>query len=234
MSDFTIPLKKVIQLTGGTVTMENNVRVLTGGNIGLSGYPIFEDAYRPHLNGRIIDHYWNREIGMESIEMFQLAMRRKMNEIMPYYNKFYESERIEYEPLLTIDLHTVMSTDSTQVSEAESSATTNTDNTSKSRAVQSEMPQTQLAANGDYATSGSDVNSTANTEGVSSEDSNANTTVEANNDTRITGFQGSASDLIMRYRESLLNIDLRILDELSECFMLVWNTNDSYSKGYTF
>lgn len=233
MSSFTIPLKKVIKLTGGTVTIENNVRKMEGGNIGLSGYAIFDEAYRPHLNGRIIDHYWNREICTESIEMFQLAMRRKMNEIMPYFNKFYLSERIAYEPLLTIDLHTVINNSAEQTSTGSSDATTNTTNTSKSRAVNSDFPQVQLSGNGDYATNGADSNASVSLDGESSEQNNNSSNTESNGDTRITGFQGSASDLIMRYRESLLNIDLRIIDELQDCFMSVWNTGESFTKGYT-
>jgi hypothetical protein len=65
MGTFTIPLKQVIALTGGTVTLDpdTGISILVGGNIGLGYYPIFDETYRDDLTGKIVDHYWNREIG---------------------------------------------------------------------------------------------------------------------------------------------------------------------------
>src|SRR5690625_4901770 len=107
MASFTMPLKRVIELTGGTVQLENGISKLTGGDVGLQYYSIFDDDYRDILNVKIIDHYWNREIAHETIDMFQLATRRKMNEIMPYYNQLYESTKIEFDPLSTVKLNMV-------------------------------------------------------------------------------------------------------------------------------
>lgn len=225
MSTFTIPLKKVIEYTGGTVTLDldTGISVLVGGNIGLSYYPIFDATYRAGLTGKIVDHYWNREIGQETIEMFQLAMRRKMNEIMPIYNQLYLSTQIEYGALNTVDLHTVNSNDNVQ----HATNATTSDTGSKSRAVQSETPQTMLSGDGDYATAATDAIS--DTTGVSNATEDSTNTL--NGDNRITGYQGVASDLVMRYRESLLNIDLMIINDLEELFMLVWDNGDSYTNG---
>ena len=103
----TLALKEVIEFTGGVVTYPNGIAKLTGGNIGLAIYPIFDPNYRDSLTGRIIDHYWNREIGVESVDQFQMNMRVTMNEIMPYYNKLYKSEQLEFDPLVTIKLDTI-------------------------------------------------------------------------------------------------------------------------------
>lgn len=234
MATFTMPLKRVIVLTGGTTEIVNGSRKLTGGNIGLDFYPLFDSDYRDHLNGIIVDHYWNREIGHETIDMFQLAMRRKMNEIMPYYNQFYESTRMNYDPLKTIDLSTINEGTDKQNSTSTSTGETNSKNDSKSRSVSSETPQTMLSGSGDYATAASDANSESTTTGDSSSEAESESLGQRNELSTTSGYQGVSSDLIMRYRDSLVNVDLMIINELQELFMSVWDTGDTYTSQNGF
>lgn len=231
MGTFTMPLKEAIRFTGGTTTVSETdgiTRLVNPASIGLAFYTIFDPAYRDILNGKIVDHYWNREIGMESISLFQLAMRRRMNEIMPYYNKMYESTQIEFEPLTTMDIHTV-STGTVDVNTSDDSTTDATnDATNTSRATNLDMPQTALARNKDYASSGVDSNAqSTGTSNATVHNTGSNDTT-ADNDSRTTGYQGLASDLIMRYRESILNIDMAIINELTDCFMQVWDSSDEF------
>src|SRR5690606_9817007 len=106
MATFTIELFKVVDITDG--------------NIGLDSYPIWKSEYREPLNQKIIDHYHNREIGVETIDMFTFALRRRMNEVMPYYNELYKSTELEFDPLSTVDIHTISSSSSETESEGES------------------------------------------------------------------------------------------------------------------
>ena len=46
-----------------------------------------------------------REIGAETVGLWQLWLNTKLEEIMPYYNQLYESALIEFNPLYNIDLH---------------------------------------------------------------------------------------------------------------------------------
>ena len=69
-------------------------------------YPIFDNAYKPTLETKILRHYYTREIGLEVYGLWKLKLEAKMNEIMPYYNKLYESELIEFNPLYDTDLNT--------------------------------------------------------------------------------------------------------------------------------
>lgn len=199
MAEFTMVLKRVIELSP---------------DIGLGEYPIFDEAYRAPLNKKIIDHYWNQEIGVETIDMFRMVMKRKMNEIMPIYNQFYESQLLAVDPFITFDTTTDTANSST------SAATNNSTANSKGRAVSSDFPQNQLSENGDYASSATDnVGETAN---VGSADS----TDESTGTVSTRGFSGAMADLLLRYRETFLNIDMQIIAELSECFMLIWSNND--------
>jgi hypothetical protein len=235
MGTFTVTLKEAIKLTGGTTAIdEQGITSLTGGNIGIGYYPIFDETYRSRLNGLILDHFWNREIGVESVDMFQLAMRRKLNEIMPFYNQLYESTKVAYGPLSTIDMHTVSNSGSSQTASTDATNETTNGVVSQSRSVTSETPQTMLSGNADYATGAADVQGKNDTTSNATENNTSNVDASANDDSTVTGYQGVASELIMRYRQSLVNIDLMVLDELEELFMSVWNTGDSYTTGGYF
>jgi hypothetical protein len=237
-----------------------------GLQIGLGTYPIFNENYRKVLNGKIIDEYFTREIATETIDNWQLMIRRKMDQIMPYYNKLYLSEEIPYEALATMLIHSVTTENEDEVTEAHasidavtnvgevnnttSSTDTTTTNDSSGRAVQSQTPQTMLSGNEDYATAASDSVSHADAtsfadqtaEAIGSTDTVANTETDSNatgntktdRDNLVTGYQGAASDLINKYRNSLLNIDSSILLELQDCFMMLLNNGDSYTSANNY
>lgn len=82
-------------------TMELRELLALGFHPALDDYPIFDEGYRPILNQKILDHYMFREIGLETPDKFNFFLGRKMREIMPYYNKVYESELIRFDPLAT-------------------------------------------------------------------------------------------------------------------------------------
>lgn len=69
-------------------------------------FPIFDENYRETLETKIIRHYYTREIGLETYGLWKLKLQTKLNEIMPYYNKLYESELYTYNPLYDVDLTT--------------------------------------------------------------------------------------------------------------------------------
>jgi lower collar protein len=133
-------------------------------HVGLSDYPIFDEQYREFLNAKIIDHYYYREIGLETVDMFIRQLRTKMWEIMPYYNKWYlaEDRMADIDPLSTQDMHSRGSANSHASSSMKqkhgekASNLTKSESRSKARTVDSETPQTMLAGNRDYATAARD------------------------------------------------------------------------------
>lgn len=275
MATFTMLLKDAIDLAPDT---PNGVK-----DIGLYTYPIFDEGKRERLNQKIIDHYFYREIGFESLSIFRHKMSIKMNEIMPLYNQRYQSELIEFDQFVTTDMttddvrsmlqdietgssthseadqteNTVTHSDQTTDRDVDSTSTSHneslTDN--QSRAVASQTPQTMLSGDGDYATSATDSkginNTTADgTENVvtaedtevttdATEDRTANTTgdetttgtsdmSQSGEGTSTTkGYQGVPSSLIMSLRDSFLNIDMEVINELDELFMGVFTNGES-------
>lgn len=66
-------------------------------------FPIFDEAYRPVLCKKILKHYYTREIGFETVGLWKLKLNMLLNEIMPYYNKLYDSELLKFNPFYDAD-----------------------------------------------------------------------------------------------------------------------------------
>ena len=73
-------------------------------NVFSFNFPIFDEAYRNVLCRKILKHYYTREICEESVGLWKLRLDARMNEIMPYFNKLYKSELLEFNPLYDTDL----------------------------------------------------------------------------------------------------------------------------------
>lgn len=82
-------------------TMELGTLIQRNYPLNLNSYPIFDESYRNTLNNKIVTHYYFREIGLPTPDKFNFYLGMRMNEIMPYYNKLYESELIKFDPLIT-------------------------------------------------------------------------------------------------------------------------------------
>ena len=67
-------------------------------------YPIFDETYKGVLETKILKHFYTREIGAETVGLWKLWLNRKLNEIMPYYNKLYKSELLEFNPLYDFEV----------------------------------------------------------------------------------------------------------------------------------
>lgn len=216
MSSFTMTLEEVIGMEGEA-------------NIGLSDYPIFDEAHRPILNKKIIDHYYNQEIGQETISMFRLAMKRKMNEIMPPFNQNYILSQIELEALITADMK--ITSDNAAVSAANNSANTTSSSDATSRAVASQFPQNALKANSDYATSAQD--NISKSEAVADSTDTQSGTQTNTGESLTRGFQGHQPELIFAARQTIVNLDLEIVLLLNTIFMGVWSTAAEYTTVRT-
>lgn len=219
-------------------TIELGELIESGFDPGFDSYPIFDEDYRLRLNMLIYNRYRFREIGVTPPARFAFFFQRKMKEIMPYYNKLYESALIEFNPLHTTDMATEGSTSGKatgtgeRVSSNEGTTTATSDNTDKSRVISSTTPQMQLSNNEDYASAATDSQSASGNKTF--QDANNKTTDVSKSDdqtmseylTRTAGYAGvNPGEQLERYRASLVNVDLMVLDELRELFMQLWTAN---------
>lgn len=213
MSTFTPPLWQVLRF-------EHDAG--DGMRIGLDDYPLFDEANRSILNGLIIDEYYEREIGLETVPLFTRRLRLKMRQIMPYYNKLFASEAlIVGKELATFDLSTSRNDTTNDTNTGTADGTANVKSTSGARNVNSDTPQTMLSGSEDYATSAADATSTATSDTTSSQKTAGTALSQLEALSHTTGFQGAASTLLNNYRATILNINMMIVPELNDLFMLV-------------
>ena len=85
-------------------------------------YPIFDTNYKEVLESKILKHFYTREIGLETYGLWKLKLDDKLNIIMPYYNKLYESELIEFNPMYDVNY---TRSGSESLSQSESASTRN-------------------------------------------------------------------------------------------------------------
>lgn len=207
-----------------TYTIEFGALIDAGYDVGLNDYPIFDEEYRPVLNRLIIGRYRFREIGAETAALFRHYFLQTLLEIMPYYNKMYESARLQYDPLHDVD-YTEESSGSSAGSSSSSSTTSDSSSTHSATAG-SDTPQNAFdfsdVTNNRYLTEAEVSDGSASGSGSAS--SSGSTEGSSSGTRHVYGKTGGKSyaQLIDEYRKVLLNIDRRVLDDLNDCFMNIW------------
>lgn len=273
-------------------TTELRYLIESGFDIGLKDYPIFDENYREPLNRKIINHYYFREIGFETAELFKRYLNNTMNEIMPYYNQLFKSELLEFNPFYNVDKTVTADknnnsvsdfvgnisgkntqtadTENTQTNNGKQQTTTaatstgesvgNSTTTNKNKNVSSDTPQGFLSINSieneTYASAAemgnaesinnskatsnnaengiTDQTTADETKATGNSKSNATTETDTANKTTSNDFENyishvigksegeTYSEMLMKFRETFLNIDMMIIDELKTCFMMIY------------
>ena len=193
-------------------------------------YPIFDENYRHVLNTKILKHYYINEIGLETYALWKLRLNTKMNEIMPYYNQLYMSELYTFNPLYDTDITRQHKVDRSQDSTTKTTDTSTTEQTNGNvhADAYSDTPQGGITGveNLNYLTNYRKV----------TDDSKLNNKITGNTDTdtgitslesyveTVKGTQGTRnySDLLKDFRSTFLNIDMQVIESLSDLFMLIW------------
>lgn len=193
-------------------------------------YPIFDENYRRVLNTKILKHYYINEIGLETYALWKLRLNTKMNEIMPYFNQLYMSELYTFNPLYDTDITRQHKVDRSQDSTTKTTDTSTTEQTNGNvhADAYSDTPQGGI-------TGVEKLNYLTNYRKVT-DDNKLDTTITGNTDTdsgittfesyveTVKGKQGvrNYSDLLKDFRSTFLNIDMQVIDSLSDLFMLIW------------
>ena len=208
-------------------------------------YPIDENR-KEGLEKKILRYYYLREIGAETYGVWKLLLENKMQTIMPYYNKLYESAELQFDPLENTDYTVTRNgnygsegSESATYSETRSgnnNRTDKNDNNSEGWNLYSDTPQGAIGNLNDetYLTNATKLvneNHASGTSGINYEDSIRSTNDISRlgkNDEKITtvykGKQNGEnySVLLKQYRDTILNIDKMVIDELADLFMNLW------------
>lgn len=232
--------------TGVTVELRDICR--SGVDVWAFEYPsYYKGTDKLAFEQLVIDHYFFRQIGQETVGRWLHMFRTRIREIMPYYIQLYESAalmaKIE-DPFGNVDVTETYeeerrenSSSQSQDSSESETATTNNQQTSGSSDREhrfSNTPQGSIENLDNYLTeaaidhdqTGEKVDGTTTTGGTASSTGSASgeTSGKVRHTLHRKGNQGVntyAHDM-KELRETFLNIDRQIIHELNDLFLGVY------------
>ena len=184
-------------------------------------YNLYDNDLKPWFEEKFFQHFMFYEIGFDTIGMFKQRLMSKLNDIFPYYKQLYETEirskGIDF--MLNKDLK------ESYVRELTSNSNSNQESNVTSNSLSTAGQLTpSLIANSQkidkFMDSAQKDNSSSNS--TSSGESNGNSkeeyTLTSQGNIGIT----SSAELLTKWRETLLNIDLMIFEECNDLFMQIF------------
>ena len=182
----------------------------------MTTYPIFDENYRDVLNQKILNHYYEDEIGFETASLFRFYLNMKLNEIMPKYNTLYQAQqKLINENLLynNVNLTEQLTGSNTTQSNSTSGSTANGKNlfqdTPQGNISNTEIDNQTWATN--LTLNRNQINDTSNASGTGT-----NTYIKT-----IIGNNGNKFniDILKDIENNIMNIDLMVINELQDLFM---------------
>lgn len=183
--------------------IENNV------NIFDFDYPFYNEEYRPTFERHFIEYFYFDEIGQETVARFKHRLKIKLNLIMPYWNKIFLADELEQRILDNYDVT------ETYTREVANNSTATNESTNKNLQSDTPVTKTDLEQVDYFSNIVKDIgNNTSNVNNNSSE----------NWERRMQGNIGvqTDADAIIKYWESLRQIENEIFEQCSNLFMEVW------------
>ena len=169
------------------------------------------------LARKIVDHYYMREIGLETPALFQHYAKVYMQEIMERKLPLIYSNSIQYDPLVNVDYTETFNRS------ASGNATSNSTNNGSGLAVNSDTPQGQISKedilSGSYATSTGASESTSNINDNSTSSNNEEYTKRVKGN---SGVSATAQKMVYQFRENIIAIDEDIIKELDKLFIGIY------------
>lgn len=170
----------------------------------------------------IVNHYYMRELGQETIGLFIHYAKVTMEELMEEYLPLIYSSAIQYDPLVNVD-YTETFTRTANVDNTGRSVSDST-NSGDSIEITSDTPQGRitkqniLAGNYATATSGTEtsgsINNITNTTSGSDSEEEYTKRIKGN-----SGVSATAQKMIEQYRDNIRAINREIIEKLEPLFM---------------
>ena len=223
MSKYTLELRELfepIKFTPTIMTREQVENIFKSYN--LSDYLTEEQIEvveagvwsKDRLAKKIVDYYYMREIGFETIGLFIHFAKIEMENLMEEYLPLIYSSSIKYDPLVNVDYKETFNRNT--------SGTTNGTSNSNSSGltVQSDTPQGQInkqdILNGSYAssTNANDIQDTTTSNSSNTGLENYIKEIKGN-----SGVSATAQKMIEQYRDNIRAIDREIIKKLEVLFM---------------
>ena len=192
-------LKKLIPNDSERVTMELR-EVVKDCDIfdRCDPFPIWSEDHRGELEKKIIEHYYFRQIGFETVGRFKFKLNTRLREIMPRMNELYKTTLFKYNPIENYNM--------------EEQGTDKRTADSESLGKYAETPGSELTGlvEGKYLT-----NATHGTDKSSGQEEHYFT---RHGNIGVTTTQ----QMIEQERNIIIDLDLMIIDELKDLFIGVF------------
>ena len=212
----------------------------------MSDYPLYQTdpnlartygtAYaipsRTELNNKILNHYRFQEIGQETFGRWLFELKTALHEIMPYYNQLFYSADQDFNPIYNVDYKKTIMGSQNANSNTTSTGSDSSSNEEFTKTVHTKTPQDMLNISNtgidsvDYADDANWGKSSGSTSGTSTTTGNASSNGSTSSIETTKGNFGvtSAQDLIIKYRETIINIEQQIINDprIKELFMLIF------------
>lgn len=126
MSAYSMQLKSIIDMysTPG-LPIKDKIEEARGRLFDFE-YPIFDEEYKKVLETHFIRKFYMAEIGHETEGTFKFYLENYMTIHMPYWNRLFESELIEFNPMVNTDYTVETSRDSNTAQNDNRDTTQNT------------------------------------------------------------------------------------------------------------
>ncbi len=207
------------------LTLELRELIAQGVDIWDFEYPSFyQDKDKKEFEQKVIDHFYFRQIGQETVGRFLHSFRSKVREIMPYYIKLYESVKLMDDvenPFEAYNLTEELTKKGVETTTHEygQTITRTVDETVK----HSDTPQGRIDNIDDYMSDATkndgnnvDTYGGADTVTVDATDSGYTLTRAGNIGVQPLGVE------INYYRSALINVDMMIIDDLNDLFLKIY------------
>lgn len=100
MASYTMQLREIIEQVSQYEDLSMKERIEVGRqHLFNFQYPIFDEEYRKIFETHFIRTFYMREIGTETEELFKFNLETWLSVNMPYFNKLFESELLQFDPL---------------------------------------------------------------------------------------------------------------------------------------
>lgn len=161
-------------------------------------FPIWDECHRGELEKKIIEHYYFRQIGFETVGRFKFKLNTRLREIMPRMNKLYKTTLYKYNPIENYNM--------------EEQGTNKRKADSETLGKYADTPGSEVdgVLEGKYLT-----NATHGTDKSSGEENHYFT---RHGNIGVTTTQ----QMIQQERDIIIDLDMMIIDELKDLFIGVF------------
>ena len=184
-------------------------------------YNLYDNDLKPLFEEKFLQHFMFYEIGFDTIAMFKQRLMSKLNDIFPYYKQLYETE------LACKDIDFMLNKDlkESYVRELTSNSNSSQESNATSKGLSTAGQLTpSLISNSEKIDKFMDTaqkdesSSNASSNGESTGNSKEEYTLTSQGNIGIT----SSAELLSKWRDVLLNIDLMIFEECNDLFMQIF------------